>query len=316
MLGRTLSAELASWQAPEALTPHLHQLAQTRGVLVGTDRSPMVASSPSTVSLPGYSEIFSGRSPECANNDCPATTQLTLLDEWARRDPSAPMTIISSWSRIGRAAAKDLSRMTVSGGQTVQVHAERFCKTPGLCMQYHAGTHVFPWPGDTDYRPDRATAALAIAYLRVQQPQFLFVGLGDTDEYAHRGDYRGYLQALHAADATIGTINQWLREKESQGHRTLLVCTTDHGRSRGFNHHGGAPEAARVWALFAGSVVAARGQLDAETTRLADIAPTVRSFIDLRRDTQANAGHSLFARLSLEGQTDKRMALAAEPARP
>ncbi len=297
-LGRNLGPEFASWQSPAALTPYLHQLAVGRGMLFGADTAPMVASSPSTVSLPGYSEIFSGRSPSCANNDCPATTEMTLLDEWTQRDPSAQLTILSSWSRIGRAAAKDLSRMTVSAGQTVKVHAERFCVEPGLCLQYHASTHVSAWPGDDDYRPDRATSALAIEYLHVHQPEFLFVGLGDTDEHAHHGDYRGYLQALHAADATVGAISQWLLKKEQQGHRTLLVCTTDHGRSHGFNHHGGAPEAARVWALFAGSVVAARGQSVANTTRLADIAPTVRTFIDLQRDTQSAAGQSLFAKLS------------------
>ena len=298
ILGRNLGPEFAPWQTPAALTPHLHQLAAGQGTLLGADTAPMVASSPSTVSLPGYSEIFSGRGPSCANNDCPATTEMTLLDEWRQRDPNAQLTILSSWSRIGRAAAKDLSGMTVSAGQSVKVHAERFCVEPGLCLRYHVSTHVSPWPGDDDYRPDRATSALALEYLRVHQPQFLFVGLGDTDEHAHHGDYRGYLQALHAADATIGAIGQWLLEKEQQGHRTLLVCTTDHGRSHGFNHHGGAPEAARVWALFAGSVVAARGQLVANTTRLADIAPTVRTFVDLQRDTQPAAGQALFARLS------------------
>ena len=312
ILGRNLGPEFASWQRPEALTPHLHQLARGQGVLFGADTAPMVASSPSTVSLPGYSEIFSGRSPSCANNDCPATTEMTLLDEWTQRDPSAQLTILSSWSRIGRAAAKDLSKMTVSAGQTVKVHAERFCVEPGLCLQYHVSTHVSPWPGDDDYRPDRATSALAIEYLHVHQPEFLFVGLGDTDEHAHHGDYRSYLQALHAADASIGAISQWLLKKEQQGHRTLLVCTTDHGRSHGFNHHGGAPEAARVWALFAGSVVAARGQMVAKTMRLANIAPTVRTFIDLPRDAQSAAGQSLFAMLNGgEYPTDETVALAS-----
>lgn len=312
LLGRNLGPEFAVWQSPEALTPHLHQLASRQGILFGADTAPMVASSPSTVSLPGYSEIFSGRSPSCANNDCPATTEMTFLDEWTQRDPSAELTILSSWSRIGRAAAKDLSRMTVSAGRSVNVHAERFCVESGLCLQYHASTHASPWPGDDDYRPDRATSALAIEYLRVHQPQFIFVGLGDTDEHAHHGDYRGYLQALHAADATVGAVSQWLRQKEQQGHRTLFVCTTDHGRSHGFNHHGGAPEAARVWALFSGSVVAARGQIVANTARLADIAPTVRTFIDLRRDTQPAAGQSLFAKLNTQVYpTNEPVALAS-----
>ena len=296
-LGHNLGPEFATWQTAEALTPNLHRMAMAQGVLLGDDAAPMVASSPSTVSLPGYSEIFSGRSPTCANNDCPATIEPTLLDEWTSHDTSAQLTILSSWSRIPRAAAKDLSRMTVSSGQSIQVHPERFCNDARLCLQYHGGRNLPAWPGTEDYRPDQATAALALAYLEVHQPQFLFLGLGDTDEHAHHGDYRSYLQALHAADATLGAIGRWLEEKEQQGHRTLLICTADHGRSHGFNHHGGAPEAARVWALFTGSVVAAHKATVASTARLADIAPTVRTFVGLPRDTRTNAGQSLFAKL-------------------
>ncbi len=308
-LGHNLGPEFAAWQSAEALTPNLHQLARTQGVLLGADAAPMVASSPSTVSLPSYSEIFSGRSPSCSNNDCAATKEPTLLDEWVESDASAQLTVLSSWSRIPRAAAMNLSSLTVSAGQTIQVHAERFCKDPELCLQYHGGRQMPAWPGTEDYRPDQATSALALAYLKVHQPQFLFLGLGDTDEHAHRGDYRGYLQALHAADATLGAVSQWLKQQEQQGHRTLLICTADHGRSRGFNHHGGAPEAARVWALFAGSVVAAHPPMVAATARLADIAPTVRTFLGLPRDTQPSAGQSLFAKLGGMDSSGEALAL-------
>jgi hypothetical protein len=308
-LGSHLGPEFATWQTAQALTPNLHRMAMNQGVLLGDDAAPMVASSPSTVSLPGYSEIFSGRSPTCANNDCPATIEPTLLDEWTFHDASAQLTILSSWSRIPRAAAKDLSRMTVSSGQSIQVHPESFCNDARLCMQYHGGRNLPAWPGTEDYRPDHATAALALAYLQIHQPQFLFLGLGDTDEHAHHGDYRGYLQALHAADATLGTIGGWLKEKEQQGHRTLLVCTADHGRSRGFNHHGGAPEAARVWALFAGSVVASQNAMVASTARLADIAPTVRTFVGLPRDSRPSAGQSLFAKLGAIDPTTGALAI-------
>ena len=37
-------------------------------------------------------------------------------------------------------------------------------------------------------------------------PRFLFVGLGDADEYGHRNDYHGYLEAVHASDAFLGEL--------------------------------------------------------------------------------------------------------------
>jgi arylsulfatase A-like enzyme len=76
------------------------------------------------------------------------------------------------------------------------------------------------------------------------------------------------------------------------------VVTADHGRSNAFMHHGGVPEAARVWALFAGSVVTARGRPVTAPRRLADIAPTIRSTVGLASDTNPAAGTSLLAWLA------------------
>jgi len=277
----------------ETLLPNLHRLATSAGVLLGDDAAPIAASSPSTVSLPGYSEIFSGRNPTCSNNECPATEWPTLLDEWQAAHPDTQMTIISSWSRIPRAAAKDLSPIAVSAGRSFVVRPDEFCTSTELCTQFKAGAQLSPWPGTDDYRPDRATASLALTYLRTHHSRFVFIGLGDTDEYAHRGDYDGYLAALRHADDTLGAVHQWMSEQERKGHRTLLVVTADHGRSSGFVNHGGAPEAARVWALFAGSVVTARGRPITTRRRLADIAPTIRSAVGLAGDTNPTAGTSL-----------------------
>jgi arylsulfatase A-like enzyme len=284
--------------AARELMPNLYALSERGGVLLGNDQAPMTVSNTATLSLPGYLELFTGRITHCQNNDCPPTTTPTLLDAWLAHDPSATLAVLTSWSRISRAAARDYSRITLSAGKFAQSHAEAFCADDRLCRHYHAGLHAAPWPGVDDYRPDRITAALALEYLRLRRPHLLFVGLGDTDEYAHRGNYRGYLTALREADETLGKLGAWLKQKEVEGHRTFLICTADHGRASNFRHHGGAPEAARVWALFAGSVVRARGPRAAALTRLTDIAPTIREVVGLTADRQPGAGHSLLSWLA------------------
>lgn len=50
----------------------------------------------------------------------------------------------------------------------------------------------------------RSSRGWTSGYLRQVEPSFLFLGLGDTDEYAHRNDYRGYLRALGHADHVVG----------------------------------------------------------------------------------------------------------------
>lgn len=297
-LSGSAARDLRDFGSASALMPNLHAIARSRGMLLGGDEHPMFASSPSTVSLPGYNEIFLGKTPACANNDCPPVMEDTLVDQLWAKNPHADLAIFSSWSVLARAVARQPQNVTISAGQNYTTSPERLCARPELCSRYRAGAQGSAAPGSGDYRPDRATSALALEYIRWHQPQFLFVGLGDTDEYAHQGNYAGYLRALQAADATLGVLYSWLLEKERRGARTLLICTADHGRAYGFKEHGGAPEAARVWALVAGAHLFHLAKPIGSQARLADIAPTVRDFLGLGVLPGPLSGSSLLSELS------------------
>jgi hypothetical protein len=247
----------------DALMPNLHEMIAD-GVLVGApDHGPaMVASGPNFISLPGYNEIFSGRSPTaCGDNECPATRLPTLVDEVRARSEDAA--VFSSWAPIARAAALHPSDIVVSTGE----------------------------PMTGAFRPDRATADLALAYLVEKHPTFLFMGLGEPDEYAHRGDYAGYLGSLRQADAVLGELRADLERMGERGERTSVFVTCDHGRSDDFRDHGAPwPESSRVWLVGAGGAVRVRGPVDSTRPhRLADIAPTLRVLLDLPADPSSGS---------------------------
>lgn len=290
--------------SPKSIVPNLYMIAKSGGTLLGGDDALVKASSPSTVSLPGYTEIFSGRTPLCASNDCGPTNVDTLLDNWHVTRPEARLAVISSWSKIAYAAAKHTEGLDLSTGRLRVNNAAAFCATSELCAALNVGKHATPWPGADDYRPDNATARVALAYLRAHKPNFAFIGLGDTDEHAHHNDYSRYLAAIHDADATLGAVYDWLKEQERMGTRTLLIVTADHGRSNGFAQHTNCPEAARVWALVAGSGVTARARRSTGQYRLADIAPTIRDFAGLAPDAAKTAGLSLFDSRSIWSRLD------------
>jgi phosphopentomutase len=130
---------------------------------------------------------------------------------------------------------------------------------------------------------------VALRYLETERPRFLFIGLGDTDEYAHHGDYRGYVSALHFADAILGRLVTILDRFATEGRRTALFATADHGRAANFRDHGGfAPESANVWL----GVRSPNTPFDQVFTgaRLADIAPTIRRMLHPgQRPTAQNA---------------------------
>lgn len=309
-----VDAELAQRQhlpaerivSADELTPRLHQLIQS-GVALGAPGhgAPISASGPDFVSLPGYSELFSGRRVTgCQNNDCGGTSVPSFVDqllEQSRGKRSAA--IITSWPDIARVAGTS-NAAAVSAGRHAGATRSRFEARSSLKTLLARGEAGLPWPGNGDFRRDRSTAELALAYLDVEQPSFLFVGLGETDEFAHQNDYAGYLDALGEADHYIGRIADVLQRRAEQGVRTALFVTADHGRSHGFRDHGAAyPESARVWLVAAGSAIQRRGLYAAgREHHLADVAPTLRELFGLRADHHENAGVSLLGLLGAAHQ--------------
>ncbi len=284
-----------------ALMPTLHEVLIARGVAIGAPGhgAEMRASGPNYVSLPGYTEILTGRTPtECRDNACASVTTPTLADELALeqatnpRGPSEPAAVIASWESLERAASSGLGDVLVSAGRHAGHGLERLGDGEGERALLAEASRSSAAPGTGDFRPDRFTADIALRYLATRQPRFLFLGLGEPDEYAHQDDYRGYLDSLRAADRTLARLVDTLARMGERGKKTSVFVTTDHGRSNAFRDHGGfAPESGRVWLVASGGQVAEKGLVDSrEPHRLADIAPTLRALLGLARDGRAGAG--------------------------
>jgi hypothetical protein len=278
------------------LTPNLHRHFAAGGVVIGAPGyGEMVASGPNFVSLPGYEEIFTGRaSTSCTSNSCDHIAETTLVDEL--RDELQlsveQVAVITSWRTIERAAALDDRAITVSAGRHGGATRDHVRVSGRASRTLDEAADADAYPGWFDYRQDRYTAALALDYLVARRPRFMFLGLGDTDEYAHRRNYGGYVSALRAADEIIGQLMETLAGLGEYGTETTVMVTTDHGRAANFaDHGGGAPESRRVWLFAAGGAVPALGFADgSRVTRLADIAPTVRLWMGLHADSSIGAG--------------------------
>jgi hypothetical protein len=280
------------------LLPNLHALARD-GVAIGAPGigAPIVASGPNFASLPGYMEMLAGRATGCEKNTCPAIEESTLLDQ-CRSLPgvsAADVGMIASWEKLDRAAALHPEEMVISAGRHGGITRQRLEDDPVARKLLEEGAAARPFPGGNDYRPDRLTAPLALRYLETARPRCAFIGLGDPDEYAHAGDYRGYLESLREADRVLGRIRDVVASWGPRGRETTVVVTADHGRAHDFNHHGRlAPESARVWLIAAGGAVPARGMVAAEEERrLADIAPTLRALLGLPADVREGGGQLL-----------------------
>ncbi len=236
--------------------PVLRDLIAREGAMLGAPGYGRIdASGPNFVSMPGYTEIFTGQPATCRDNDCGRPEQPTFLEELASR--GAKVAVFASWEKVGSAVAHTTPAFFVSAGRP-------------------EGDTQKPFPGGGAYRPDPSTMEQSLAYLRESQPDVLVVSLGDTDEYAHAGNVRGYTDARTRADAFIGRINATLATMGERGASTHLFVTTDHGRSQGWSEHGERyPESARVWLAAMGPRIAGRGFVATRNHHLSDLAGTI-----------------------------------------
>lgn len=281
----------------DANMPNLHRWLRQSGVALGPPTGiPIRASGPRFISLPGYTEIFTGRTRStCSTNDCPQAREPTWIDELAAQPGMLPsdVAVISSWSRIGRAATEQPTQLAMSTGRDWVGRRELFDSHTQLALLLEEGRRERPAVGDDRFRSDRLTGALALAYYGLYRPRFLFVGLGEPDEYAHLSDYGGYLAALRAADRFIATLWQLLEATATTD--TLVLVTTDHGRSANFRDHGSDAASGPVWLALLNARPGPWLRQRSQGWRLADIAPTMRLWFGLPLEDGPHAGCALDA---------------------
>ena len=211
------------------LVPNLYNDFVEQGIAVGK-LSPMIASGPMHISLPGYLEITRGHpSTDCQRNDCSPRIDRTVFKFF--HNPAA----FSSWKTVERTIPSNLNIYHDNG------------------------------PG---YRDDVDTEVVVNQYLLHNTPDFLWVSLGDTDEWAHANDRFHYLEALAGADRYIHSLVQ--RYPDS-----TFIVTTDHGRNRDFKDHGFGSDSERVWLMMRGPKVPHKGLVKAQPLSLSNIYYTI-----------------------------------------
>lgn len=249
------------------LLPNMYYQFVDRGMVVGKD-STFVATGPAHISLPGYLEIMRGHpSTDCQENDCePRLKEDTMADLFEKS------AVFASWDTIRKTVGKNTNKFVVNCGRNF--------RSDGWKKMDLEDNQNFPevW-GDPIYRPDDLTEKAAVDYLQWYAPDFLWISLGDTDEWAHSGDYDKYLESLQQADKFIGMIVEMVKQGQD-GQDFTFIVTADHGRGLQWQSHGWDKESARDWLMMAGRGIPAQGFVTYPTKKsLSNILPTVKHLV-------------------------------------
>jgi hypothetical protein len=142
-----------------------------------------------------------------------------------------------------------------------------------------------PAPWDS-VRHDYYTFRFAMAHLKTYQPRVLYLSLGETDDWAHDGNYAKTLEALARTDLYLRELWDYLQSNERYKGKTSIVITVDHGRGatpQDWTDHGEkVPEAQYIWMAFISPDVSLRGEWkNAGTIFQNQVAATLCRFLNL-----------------------------------
>jgi hypothetical protein len=218
---------------------------------------------PHWFSYPGYSEIMTGFADSTIDsNEFPSNPHVTVL-EFLNQQPKFKNKVAAfgAWDAFDRILNEQRSDLPVfSAFDTIGG------KNP------NANEKLINAMMQDSYRPfgkeeclDVFTHYAALEYLKTKKPKILYISYGETDEWAHHGYYRSYLDAAHLVDKWIKEIWAFVESDPQYKNKTAIFITTDHGRGdvnkeEWRDHGSGIADAYQIWFAAMGSNIPSSGE--------------------------------------------------------
>ena len=265
--GRAASAEklyLRSTQEErrQALMPFLWSVVGTQGQIFGNRDlgSDSHVTNGLNFSYPGYNETLTGfADPRIHSNDNVPNPNVTVF-EWLNAKPAftGKVAAFGAWDAFNGIFNRERCGFSVNAGYDPLTTIPA---TPELKLlnDLKAET-VRIWP---DEAFDPLPFHTAIEYVKAEKPRLLFIGLGETDDWAHTGSYPEYLNAAHLGDSYLRQLWELVQSMPEYRGRTTLIVLPDHGRGVGalWTSHGEKiPESKQTWMAFLGPDTPAQGE--------------------------------------------------------
>lgn len=256
-------------------------------------------------SYPGYSEILCGFADDkrINSNDKNNNPNETIL-ETVNNLPEfkGKVGAFGSWDVFPFIINEDRSELYVNAGYK---KAKGNLTDNEKYLNHLQDQAIRPWES---VRQDVFTHNYALEFIKKEHPKLVYISYGETDDFAHDGDYTHYLLAAKNTDAMIKELWNYCQSDDFYKGKTTFIITTDHGRgtkpleawkSHGQNlkYHGktynidGSDE---TWIAVLGAGISSKGEVKTkQDLKTNQVAATVLDFLGAEKVKTDKMGESL-----------------------
>lgn len=248
------------------LMPFLWNAIEKNGQIYGNrNRGNKVDNSnPYWFSYPGYSEIFTGYPDTAINSNGYKPNPNETVLEFINKQPGfkGKVAAFGAWDAFDRILNEKRAKFPVISAFD-SVEGDNLTEQQKLVNAMLGDSYkVF---GEIECQ-DVFTHYGALEYLNANRPKVLYIAYGETDEWAHAGQYKDYLGAAHKVDKWINDLWNFVQNDPQYSGKTAFFITTDHGRgdankSEWTSHGNSVKDSHEIWFAAFGAGITPKGEI-------------------------------------------------------
>jgi hypothetical protein len=232
-------------------------------------------------SYPGYNEMLTGRPDPRVNSNEFGPNPNTSVFEWMNHMPEfhGKVAVYATWDTFKNIFNEPRSQLAMQVGWDLPEKGTLTPRQQLLNQLYRTTARL-----DDEDVWDSFLQVPLLDYVKSAKPRLLFVGYGETDNWAHAGRYDLVLESAHQMDEFVQQLWETMQAMPEYRGQTTFIITTDHGRGSGleeWKEHGVEEKGSEnIWIAVMGPDTPAMGErTNTAAVTQAEIAATAAQFL-------------------------------------
>jgi hypothetical protein len=267
----------------EVLLPFFWTEIAKRGQLLGNQKKGSVVNitNDRKFSYPGYNEVLTGLADPRVDSNAKRLNANVTVFEWlhGRRGFRGKAAVFATWDVFPYIFNIERSRLPIWPAWNPRFESPDIQVPNSVAALMRDTTQI--WEGVIF---DSFLFHAALDHVKRKKPRLLFLGFGETDEWAHAGRYDHYLTAARQVDQFIRRLWETVQSMSQYRDKTTFLITADHGRGSGpseWKDHGEKIAGAEgIWIAAIGPDTPALGErTHAAAATQSQIAATIAALL-------------------------------------